>query len=71
MGTKRQTIIPKAPVGRILEEAGAIQVSDEAKAEFVSVLTEITKKIGERAVLIANHAGRKTVQEEDIKLASK
>ncbi len=61
--------IPKAPAGRILMKMGAKRVSAEAVEEFVEILTDIAEEIGEQAVRIAKHSGRKTVQEGDIKLA--
>ena len=71
MGTKRSNIIPKAPVARILMNAGAKRVSADAVDEFVDVLTAITEDIATQAVKIAKHSGRKTVQHGDIKLAAK
>ncbi|MFC1768736.1 histone family protein [Nanoarchaeota archaeon] len=68
---RRTSTIPKAPVGRILMEAGAKRVSAGAVDAFAEVITEITEKIAVQASKIAHHAGRKTVQEEDIKLAVK
>ena len=68
---KRTTPIPIAPLYRVLRRAGATRVSEEAKKEFVNVIVTIAEKIAARAVELAKHAGRKTVQEEDIKLAKK
>ena len=70
MGRKTSTI-PKAPVGRILINAGAKRVSASAVDAFTEVLTNIAEKIGVQAVKIAKHSGRKTVHEGDVKLASK
>lgn len=64
-------IIPKAPVARILSRVGAERVSDSAAEAFSSVLLQLAEGIAGRAVEIAKHSGRKTVQEGDIKLASK
>ncbi len=71
MGQRRATMIPKAPVGRILTRAGAKRVSADAMDVFADVLQDISVEIAEKASKIAKHAGRKTVQEEDIKLAAK
>jgi len=64
-------IIPKAPAGRILMKMGAKRISADAVEAFVDVITDITEEIGEQAVRIAKHSGRKTVQEGDIKLAAR
>lgn len=71
MAQRRITIIPKAPVARILMNAGAKRVSADAVDAFTDVLQDIAIKIGEHASRIAKHSGRKTVQEGDIKLAAK
>ncbi|MBT4824302.1 histone family protein [Candidatus Woesearchaeota archaeon] len=71
MVTRRTAIIPKAPLGRILNKMGAKRVSDSALDLFSEVLAEIGTDIAEQAAKIAKHAGRKTIHEEDIKLASK
>jgi len=68
---KRASIIPKAPVGRILVNGGAKRVSASAVDAFTEVLTSIAEKISTQAVKIAKHSGRKTVHEGDIKLAAK
>lgn len=63
--------MPKAPVARILFKVGAKRVSERAAASFADALTTIAEDIATRAVQIAKHSGRKTVQEGDIKLAVK
>jgi histone H3/H4 len=68
---KRTTAIPKAPVARILINAGAKRVSAGAVDTFTEILEEISMAIGQQAVRIAKQAGRKTVQEGDVKLANK
>ena len=69
--TRKTGIIPKAPAARILIKAGADRVSADAVDAFVEVIQEIAENIGTHAVNVARHSGRKTVQEADIKLASK
>ncbi len=71
MAEKRSTIIPKAPIARILMNAGAKRVSAGAAAVFTDKLEEIGKKIASDAVKIAKHAGRKTVHDSDIRLAAR
>jgi|TARA_Y100000310_G_scaffold342640_1_gene446728 histone H3/H4 len=68
---RNTTIMPKAPVGRILFRAGAKRVSQPAINTFADVLTGIAEEIATKAVQIAKHSGRKTVQDGDIKLAVK
>lgn len=68
---KNISIIPKAPVGRLLMNAGANRIGQDAIDEFASILTAKAMEISEKAVQIAKHSGRKTVHEGDIKLAVK
>jgi len=56
---------------RILKKSGAERVSDESANELRRVIEEIAEAIAKNAVEDANHAGRKTVKADDIKLASK
>ena len=63
------SIIPKAPFARILLNAGAKRVSAEAIDAFADVITDIAEEISTRAAKIAQHSGRKTIHDGDIKLA--
>lgn len=66
---KRRTISQKA-MDKILRQAGALRVSDSAKQALAEVLEEKALAISQEAKKFAEHAGRKTVTEKDIKLAS-
>ena len=56
---------------RILKKSGAERVSDESVDELRRIIEDIAMEIAKSAVDMTNHAGRKTVKSEDIKLASK
>ncbi len=64
-------ILPLAAMEKILKQAGADRVSDKAKVALKDVVEELTEKIAVNSVKLAAHAGRKTVKEGDVKLASK
>ena len=63
-------IFPLAAMEKILKNNGAARVSASAKKELKDVLEKEAKKIAEKAFQIAEHAGRTTIKEEDVKLAA-
>ena len=60
--------IPIAPVKRIIKECGAERVSDDAGKLLASVLEENAKQISEKAIMMANVAGRKTIHADDLEI---
>ena len=63
--------IPKAPVKRIIQEAGAERVSEDAKAELAAYVEEVARNVAKEATQVAKIAKRKTIKADDIKLAIK
>jgi histone H3/H4 len=62
--------IPKSTFKRILKEAGACRVSNDAVDTFHREMNRMAFGIAERAVRLAKHAKRKTVEGSDVKLAN-
>ena len=63
--------LPLAVMERILKEGGAERVSEDAKEALAEVLEDYGLEIAKDAVLLSEHASRKTVRKEDVKLAVK
>jgi len=63
--------MPLATMEKIIIEAGGERVSEDAKEELKRVIEEYSASIAEKAIKFAQHAGRKTIRSEDIKLALK
>jgi len=60
-----------APVVRVMKGAGAERISRDAKEYLAKELEAYATEVATEAIRLAQHAGRKTVMEEDIKLAAK
>ncbi|MBS3815540.1 MAG: histone family protein [Hadesarchaea archaeon] len=65
------TELPIAAVDRIIRKAGARRVSEGAAEALAEVLEERALSIASEASRLAEHAGRKTVRDVDVRLASK
>ncbi len=61
--------LPLAPLDKIMRKAGAVRVSENARLVLRDVVENYAEKLSRRAADFAKHAGRKTVLEEDVKLA--
>jgi DNA-binding protein len=69
--TQRKTMLSAAAMEKLLKKAGAERVSEGAKKELIEFLEEIALEIGEKALRLSHHAGRKTIKAVDIKEATK
>ena len=59
-----------AHIEKLIRNAGAHRVSADAIARMNELLTNYGMGIAKYAVEIARHDGRKTVKDDDVKLAS-
>ena len=67
----QKTELSRAAAWRICKKAGADRVSRAAARRLAEVLEEFGIKVAKEALDYAQHAGRKTVKEEDIEIATK
>ncbi len=58
-----------SPLERILKKAGAERVSKEAVEAFADVLEDYVTRLSMEANILAKHAGRKTITDDDIRMA--
>ena len=63
--------IATAPMHRLCKKAGADRVSEAAAKELAEALQKIGIKIAKDSLDFAMHAGRKTIQAQDIEIAAK
>ena len=63
--------LPIAAVVRIAKKSGAERVGSDAAAAIVSKAEEYIGTLTKEANRLAQHAGRKTIKEEDVELAAK
>lgn len=63
--------LPLAALERILKKAGAKRIAPGATREYAKMLEEHVGSIAREASLLAQHADRNTVLEQDVTLAIK
>ncbi len=61
--------VKKTIVKKMLKDAGADRVSDEAVTALMDELNKFAFGVASKSVKLCKHAKRKTVEESDIKLA--
>lgn len=69
-GIKRMEL-PIATIERLIKKAGAKRVSESAARALGEILEEKATEITREAIKLAEHAGRRTVRDVDIRLAAK
>jgi histone H3/H4 len=62
--------LPNAPIERIIRNAGAERVSEDAVEELRRAVQEAGDEIAQNAINLANHANRNTVKKEDVEMAT-
>ena len=63
--------LPIAAIDRIIRKSSGLRVSEGAAKVLADHLEEVGMKIAQEASLYSKHAGRKTVVDDDIRLALK
>jgi histone H3/H4 len=63
--------LPIAPFKRIVKNVGGNRVSEDAAKELRDAIETVSLDIAARAARLAEHAGRKTVTAQDVRLAAK
>ena len=63
--------LPKAPITRIMKDAGADRISEDAKDALVAYLEEVARDVTIKANKAAALAKRKTIKAEDIEFVVK
>jgi histone H3/H4 len=67
----KEKLLPLSPMERIMKKAGASRVSLDAMEELRLALEEHGDEISRHALKLSEHAGRRTIRAEDIRLALK
>lgn len=67
----KRGILSQNAMDKVLRQAGALRVSESAKHALAEALEDYALNLSREAKKYAEHSGRKTVTEKDIKLAAK
>ncbi len=62
--------IPVSAAERVIRHSGGTRVSREAAEALATILEARGSQIAVKAIRFAQHAGRKTITAEDVRLAS-
>ena len=68
---QKKHALPLAAMEKLLKDAGADRVGEDAKAALRDVLEAHALRIGRKSVDLAKHARRATVRAEDVRFAEK
>ena len=63
--------LPVAAIDRVIRKSGAKRVSEDAAVALAEILEERALQIAAEASKLAEHAGRRTVRDVDVRLAAK
>jgi histone H3/H4 len=69
--SRKDRIIPVAPVDKLIRKSGARRVSDKGAERLAQILEEVGEDIARRAFELTEHAKRTTITNKDIDLAYK
>jgi len=67
----RKRFISHNSMDKIMREVSALRVADNAKEALADILEQHALEISTKAKNLAEHAGRKTITDKDIRLAVK
>lgn len=65
------TELPKAPITRICKNCGAERISKDAETALTEATEAYVNKLAEAVIDVSKHAGRKTIQADDVELVLK
>ena len=66
---KRENLLPFSPIGALITQHTGKRVAKEARETATKLIEELTGEIVKKAILLAEHSGRKTIKAKDVNLA--